>query len=75
MKAYGQEHGFDALVEPKQEIGDESRAWELTSLAVMLTDAQGAYRCPLGDTSFFVTFSGVRLSKNQAMRRPWWRFW
>jgi len=75
VKAYGEEHGFNLLTEPKHELGDEMRAWELAALATKLAEAQGAYRCPLGSTAFFVTFSEVRLTKSAAARRPWWRFW
>ncbi|AMV38353.1 DUF6882 domain-containing protein [Planctomyces sp. SH-PL62] len=63
VKQYGEEHGIEFLVEPQLEIGEEKGAWELTALATKLGDAQGAYCCPLGGTSLFVTFGEVRLSK------------
>ncbi len=75
VKAYGEERGLAMLTERKLDLGDEARAWELAALMVKVTEAQGAYRCPLGSTAFFVSFGEVRLSKAGSTRRPWWRFW
>ncbi|WP_165246434.1 DUF6882 domain-containing protein [Paludisphaera soli] len=63
VKAYGEERGLPLLTEPRLNLGDEARAWELAALAVKLNEAQGAYRCLLGSTAFFVSFGEVRLSK------------
>ncbi|WP_020180966.1 DUF6882 domain-containing protein [Methylopila sp. M107] len=42
---------------------DEAKAWEFTSLAAHLANAQGGYRGPSGTTLVFMTFGTVTLSK------------
>jgi hypothetical protein len=60
--AYGRNHGFDVLTTRKLECPEE-QCWELTALACMLCDAQGAYRGPAGIARVFFTFGTVSLSK------------
>jgi len=62
VKAYGLEHRVGRLTTAEW-VGDETEAWKMTALAVMLCAAQGAYRGPAGTTFVFMTFGPVRLSK------------
>jgi hypothetical protein len=41
----------------------EEQCWELTALANMLAEGQGAYRGPAGTAGVFMTFGQVELSK------------
>lgn len=62
VRAYGQEKGYDILTTPKLTC-PEQQCWELTALACMLSEAQGAYRGPAGSTNVFMTFDSVKLGK------------
>jgi hypothetical protein len=62
--AYGQQHGFARLTTRKLEC-TEQECWELTALAFLLCDANGAYRGPSGPARVFMTFGEVKLSKAQ----------
>jgi hypothetical protein len=50
VRDYGEKHGFDQLTSKKWH-GHEVDGWEMTSIAVFLLNARGAYRTP-GDTGF-----------------------
>ena len=63
VRAYGQERGYDLLTTPKLAC-PEAQCWELTALACMLAEAQGAYRGPAGPTSVFMTFDEVKLRRS-----------
>jgi hypothetical protein len=60
---YGEQRGIDGLTTQKVAC-TEAQAWEFTALACKLSDAQGAYRGPMGQTLVFMTFGEVQLSKN-----------
>jgi len=62
VRSYGQERGYDLLTTPKLACPEE-QCWELTALACMLADAQGAYSGPAGATRIFMTFGGIKLRK------------
>jgi hypothetical protein len=62
MLAYGQRHGYAKLTTRKLQI-TEAEAWELTALAFLICDANGAYRGPAGTALVFMTFGEVQLSK------------
>ena len=62
VQAFGQERGYDVLTTPKLACPEE-QCWELTALACMVAEAQGAYRGPAGDVRVFVTFGNVKLGK------------
>ena len=70
VKEYGKAHSIERLTTPEF-VADESLAWSLTALAVKLCEAQGAYRGPAGRNAVFMSFSEVRLSKNEAPPRRW----
>lgn len=59
--AFAQEHGLQGLQKRKVACTEDD-AWAFTALAAQLTDAQGAYRGPVGPTLVFMTFSDVQLS-------------
>jgi uncharacterized protein DUF6882 len=63
VRAYGIEKDYDILTTPKL-FCPEDQCWELTALACMLCEAQGAYRGPAGTARVFMTFGEVSLSKN-----------
>jgi uncharacterized protein DUF6882 len=60
--AYGRQHGYERLTTRKLQC-TEAEAWELTGLAFMLCDANGAYRGPAGTALVFMTFGDVKLSQ------------
>jgi hypothetical protein len=62
VQAYGRQQGFEILTTPKLTCPEE-QCWELTALACLLCDAQGAYRGPADTTRIFMTFGEVTLSK------------
>jgi hypothetical protein len=62
VRSFGLERGYEVLTSPTLAC-PESQCWELTALACMLAEAQGAYRGPAGSVSVFVTFGEVKLSK------------
>ena len=62
VEAYGRQNGFDVLTTRKLQIPEE-QCWELTALACMLNEAQGAYRGPAGPTLIFLTFGNVTLRR------------
>jgi hypothetical protein len=62
VQAYGHEKGYDVLTTPQFTCLEE-QCWELTALACMLAEAQGAYRGPAGTAMVFMTFGQVRLTK------------
>ena len=59
---FAQKHGVDFLQDRKVSC-DEHGAWELTALATLISDRQGAYRGPAGTTFVFMTFGEVQLQK------------
>jgi hypothetical protein len=61
-QAYGQEKGYDVLTTP-QLLCPEAQCWELTALACMIAEAQGAYRGPAGTARVFMRFGQVKLTK------------
>lgn len=62
MREFGAEHGLPALT--KRTFGcNEDECWDLTALACMVCEGQGAYRGPSGATRVFLTFGSVTLSK------------
>ncbi|MGA2230951.1 MAG: DUF6882 domain-containing protein [Tepidisphaeraceae bacterium] len=62
MRDYGREHGFDRLTTRKLHCTVEE-CWELTALAFLLCNANGAYRGPAGTARVFMTFGEIKLSK------------
>jgi hypothetical protein len=62
VRSFGEERGYEVLTTPKLAC-PESQCWELTALACMLAEGQGAYRGPAGTARVFVTFGEVTLSK------------
>lgn len=63
VKVFGKDHGSQELT-TNQLPCTESRAWEYTALAMLLSEANGAYRVLLGtDTAVFMTFGAVALDK------------
>lgn len=58
LKAFGEEHGVEKLTTRKW-AGTEDDAWAMAALAVMLCDAQGAYRGPTGPAYVFMTFDEI----------------
>ena len=62
VEAFGRQNAFDVLTTRKLQI-PEDQCWELTSLACLLNDAQGAYRGPAGSTLIFFTFGKVTLRR------------
>jgi len=62
LREYGEEHHIDRLTAP-QWTGTKDDAWELTALAVKLCEEQGAYAPVIGQTTVFITFAKVKLSK------------
>jgi hypothetical protein len=62
VRSFGLERGYEVLTTPNL-VCPESQCWELTALACMLAEAQGAYRGPAGAVRVFVTFGNVKLSK------------
>jgi hypothetical protein len=62
VKAYGETNHISLLTTAEYAC-DESNAWAMTSLAVKLCGAQGAYRGPAGSTYVFISFGEVKLSK------------
>lgn len=64
LRAYGEKHGVARLTTRKFESTEEE-CWELTALAYLLGEAQGAYRGAGGSASVFMTFGDVVLSKRE----------
>jgi hypothetical protein len=62
VKAYGETNHISQLTTAEY-VCDESNAWAMTSFAVKLCGAQGAYRGPAGSTYVFISFGEVKLSK------------
>lgn len=61
VKAFGQTHACDELIQPQSRC-TEKRAWEYTALAMLLAEANGAYRVQIApDTYAFMTFGEVRV--------------
>ena len=58
--AYGREHDIPALITRKVSC-QETDCWEFTALACKLSNSQGAYRGPAGNTRVFMTFGKLRL--------------
>ena len=64
VKAFGEEYGSPEFTTRKVPC-TEDRAWEYTALAMLLSEANGAYRVQLGaDTAVFMTFGEVVLDKS-----------
>ena len=62
VQGYGRAQGFEILTTPKLTCPEE-QCWELTALACLLCDAQGAYRGPADTTRIFFTFGEVSLGQ------------
>ena len=62
VREYGEQHGYKWLTTQIIQC-PEDKAWQLVALACKLNDAQGAYRGPTGDTTVFMTFDDVSLTK------------
>ena len=63
VKVFGEEYGSDELTTRKVQC-TEARAWEYTALAMLLSEANGAYCVQVGtDTSVFMTFGEVALDR------------
>lgn len=62
VREYGSENNFNWLTTQMIQC-PEDKAWQLTALACKLNGAQGAYRGPAGQTSVYMTFDNVRLTK------------
>jgi hypothetical protein len=67
VRRYGQRHGVERLTKRKFR-SSEKEAWEFAALACKLTDAQGAYRCPLANVLTFVIFGEPCLTKSEPRR-------
>ncbi len=63
VREYGEANGYSWLTSPMLKLPEE-KAWELAALACKLNEAQGAFRGRSGDTSIFMTFQTVSLSKS-----------
>ena len=63
VQDYGRENGYELLTTPTFAC-PESQCWELTALACMLANAQGAYRGPAGAVRVFMTFGEIKLAKS-----------
>lgn len=59
---YGEEKGVPDLTTRKLQCIDK-RCWELTAVACLLAEAQGAYIGPSGPTLVYMTFGKIKLSK------------
>jgi hypothetical protein len=64
MRDYGHEKGFDRLTTRKLHCTEEE-CWELTALAFLVCNANGAYRGPAGTVRVFMTFGEIKLSMTQ----------
>ncbi len=64
LLAYGKRHGLERVTTRKIAC-TEDEAWELTSMAAMLSGAQGLYRGPADTTFVYMTFGTVSLAKAQ----------
>ena len=64
LRTYGQQHGIAELTTRKLPC-DEQHCWTFVAAATAMTNAQGAYRGPAGDTMVFMTFGDVTLNKPQ----------
>jgi hypothetical protein len=59
VRAYGEAHGFDKLVQAKWP-GDESDGWEMTAAAAYILQAEGGYRAPHERGALFMIMRQVR---------------
>jgi hypothetical protein len=60
VKAFGEEHAAEELTS-RQVACTEKRAWEYTALAMLLAEANGAYRAKVApETYAFMTFGATR---------------
>lgn len=65
VKVFGEQYGSEELT-TKEVQCTEARAWEYTALAMLLSEANGAYRVLVGsDTAIFMTFGEVALDREQ----------
>ena len=58
---FAKEHGIEFLQEREIECTEDA-AWELTALATLICDRQGAYRGPAGTARVFMTFGEVMVT-------------
>lgn len=65
-KSVAGEIGDERLTTRKLSASEEE-CWEFAAICAYLTDAQGAYRGPAGDTYVFMTFSEPTLSMDAAV--------
>lgn len=59
---YGRERGFNRLT-TRMLQATEQECWELTALAFLVCNANGAYSGPAGSARIYMTFGEVTLSK------------
>jgi hypothetical protein len=62
LKAYGEEHHIDRLTTRKW-VGTREDGWAMTALAVKICNEQGAYGPVTGETTTFIAFGKVLLSR------------
>jgi len=61
VRAYGAEHGFERLTDPKW-LGDEYDGWEMTAVTAFILKADGGYRAPGDNGALFLVMENVRLA-------------
>lgn len=62
VKAFGEEHGIERLVEPRWSA-EEADAWEVTAMAARLLESECAYRCPMGHVMVFLLLTDLRAAE------------
>lgn len=58
VRQFGEEHGFDKLVDPTWP-GERTDGWEMASAAALLLSARGAYRAPFEGGFIFLIFTDI----------------
>jgi hypothetical protein len=59
VKAFGEEHGIERLIEHKWPA-DETDGWEMTSVAARLLEAESAYRSPSRSGFLYLLLTDLR---------------
>jgi hypothetical protein len=54
VRAFGEEHNLPLLANAYLEDFDESHSWSMASVAGVINNAQGAYRCPTDNGATYV---------------------
>jgi hypothetical protein len=65
LMGYGKQHGLEKLTRAEWKATDQD-AWDMTALATLIFQAQGAYRGPAGDAYIFMTFGAPKITKKDA---------